>query len=350
MDIALKRILIPFIVALVSAAVLFALRGVTFRLLHRLAGKTETGIDDTVIGTLNSPSLFWCIAIGLYSGVAVSDLPDRYIFYFSRAINVLVIFSVTVAASRLSAQMFGNFVRRSDLPIPATGLAMGMVKGTILIIGILIILGVLGLSVTPLITALGIGGLAVALALKDTLENLFAGIHILMEKSIRVGDFIRLETGQEGYVEDITWRTARVRMPVNNMVVIPNNKLAQSIVTNYSLPDKSMFLYIPISVSYGSDIGEVERLLVDEAKKAADGVPGLLREPEPQVNFIPGFGENALNLTLVCRIREFADQYPVQHALRKRILKRFRDEGVEMPFPPRYIYVKKEEIPENRTP
>jgi len=133
------------------------------------------------------------------------------------------------------------------------------------------------------------------------------------------------------------------------MVVIPNNKLAQSIVTNYSLPDRSMSLQIPVSVSYESDIEKVEKLLVEVAKKAADEVPGLLAEPEPQVNFIPGFGETALNLTLVCRIREFADQYSVQHTLRKRILKRFREEDVEMPFPPRYIYVKNEESRGNRS-
>jgi len=349
MDIALKRFLIPVVVALVSASVLLVIRGIIFRLLHRRAVNTEAKSWDIIIATLNAPTLFWCIAIGLYSGVVISDLPERYVFYFSRTINVLVILSITMAASKLSGKMFGSFVQRSDLPIPTTGLAMGILKGTILITGILVILGVLGISITPLITALGIGGLAVALALKDTLENLFAGIHILMEKSIRVGDFIRLETGQEGYVEDITWRTARIKMLPNNMVVIPNNKLAQSIVTNYCLPDKSMSLHIPVSVSYDSDIEKVESLLVDEAKKAAADVPGLLREPEPRVNFIPGFGENALNLTLVCRVREFTDQYPVQHALRKRILKRFREGGVEMPFPPRYIYVKKEESGENLT-
>jgi small-conductance mechanosensitive channel len=349
MDLVLKRILVPFIVALVSAGVLFVIRNVTFRLIQRWAGKADTEIRDVVISTLSAPSLFWCIAIGLYSGVVISDLPERYVFYFSRAINVLLILSVTLAASKLSGKMFGNYVQRSNLSVPTTGLALGIVKGSILIIGILIIFGVLGISVTPLITALGIGGLAVALALKDTLENLFAGIHVLMEKSIRVGDFIRLETGQEGYVEDITWRTARVKTLPNNMVVIPNNKLAQSVVTNYSLPDKSMSLSIPVSVSYRTDVDKVERLLLEEAKNAAYDVPGLLGAPEPQVNFIPGFGEYALNLTLVCGIRQFVDQYAVQHALRKRILKRFREEGVEMPYPPRYIYVKKEEGQEGRT-
>jgi small-conductance mechanosensitive channel len=208
--------------------------------------------------------------------------------------------------------------------------------------GFLIILSVLGISITPLLTALGVGGLAVALALQDTLANLFAGIHILMEKAVRVGDFVKLETGQEGYVEDITWRTTRVRMLPNNIVVIPNSKLSQSVVTNYYLPEKRMSLLIPIGVSYSSDPEEVERILIDEAKKAVGEVQGLRGEPEPFVRFIPGFGESSLDFTLICQVNEFVDQYIAQHELRKRIFKRFREEGIEIPFPHRTVYLREE--------
>jgi small-conductance mechanosensitive channel len=201
---------------------------------------------------------------------------------------------------------------------------------------------VLGISITPLITALGVGGLAVALALQDTLANLFAGIHILVEKSIRVGDFIRLETGQEGYVQDITWRTTRVRMLPNNIVVIPNSKLSQSVVTNYYLPEKRMSVLIPVGVSYQSDPDQVERILVEEAAKAVGEVPGLLGDPAPFVRFIPGFGESSLDFTLVCQVAEFTDQYPAQHELRKRIFRRFRHEGIEIPFPQRVVHVREE--------
>jgi small-conductance mechanosensitive channel len=233
-------------------------------------------------------------------------------------------------------------VQKANLPIPTTGLAYGILKGTILVLGSLIILSVLGISITPLITALGVGGLAVALALQDTLANLFAGIHILVEKSIRVGDFIRLETGQEGYVDDITWRTTRIRMLPNNMVVIPNSKLSQSIVTNYYLPEKRMSLLIPISVSYSSNPEKVERILIEETKKAVGEIPGLLGDPEPFVRFIPGFGESSLDFTLICQVKEFVDQYLAQHELRKRIFKRFGEEGIDIPFPHRTVYMREE--------
>ncbi|MDI6890766.1 MAG: mechanosensitive ion channel family protein [Thermodesulfovibrionales bacterium] len=342
MDIDLKRIFIPAIIILATASALFIIRGIVFRLLHRWAKKTETKIDDIIIGSFRIPSIYWCLAIGLYIGIAISELPERYAFYLSKTIHVIVILSITIATANLAGKIFRNYVQSLNLPIPTTGLAYGILKGTIFIIGILIVLSVLGISITPLITALGVGGLAVALALQDTLANLFAGIHILMEKSIRVGDFVRLETGQEGYVEDITWRTTRVRMLPNNMVVIPNGKLAQSVVTNYYLPEKRMSLLIPIGVSYSSDPGKVEKILVEEAKKAVGEIPGLLGDPEPFVRFIPGFGESSLDFTLICQVREFVDQYLAQHELRKRIFKRFHEEGIEIPFPHRTVYLREE--------
>jgi small-conductance mechanosensitive channel len=342
MNINLEKIFIPAMVVLFSTSILLILRGVAFRVLQKWAKKTDTKIDDIIIKAFKTPSIYWCLAIGLYIGVAVSEFPQKYIFYFSKTIHVIVILSITIAIANLSGKIFRDYIQKSNLPIPTTGLAYGILKGTVLIIGFLIILSVLGISITPLLTALGVGGLAVALALQDTLANLFAGIHILMEKSVRVGDFIRLETGQEGYVEDITWRTTRVRMLPNNIVVIPNSKLSQSVVTNYYLPEKRMSLLISIGVSYSSDPEKIEKVLVEEAKKAAGEIPGLLGDPEPFVRFIPGYGDSSLDFTLICQVQEFVDQYLAQHELRKRIFKRFKEEGIEIPFPHRTVYLREE--------
>ena len=294
MDNSLKGMFIPSIIAFVSIAALLVIRGITFRVLHRWAEKTETDIDDIVIGAFKIPSFYWCVAIGLHIGIAVSGLPERYISYISKTIHVVVILSIAAATANLSGKIFTSYVQRSNLPIPTTGLVHGILKGTILILGLLIALSTIGISIAPFITALGVGGLAVALALQDTLSNLFAGIHILVERSIRVGDFVRLETGQEGYVEDITWRTTRIRMRPNNMVIIPNNKLSQSIVTNYYLPEKSMALSIPVSVSYASDPERVEKVLLEEVRRGIGEISSLLADPAPAVRLIPGFGESSL--------------------------------------------------------
>ena len=337
-----KTFIIPVAVAFISAVALFVVRSVAFRILRKWAGRTDTKVDDIIIESFSTPSLYWCFAIGLYAGVVTSEMPAKFVLYLSNVIYVILILSVTFAVANLAGRIFRNYVQKSNLPIPTTGLAYGLLKGVIIIIGFLIVLNVMGVSITPLITALGVGGLAVALALQDTLANLFAGIHVLMERSVRVGDFIRLESGQEGYVDDITWRTTRIRMLPNNMVVIPNSKLAQSIVTNYYLPEKRMSLLIPVGVSYSSDPERVEEILLEEARKAVGEIPGLLGNPEPAVRFIPGFGDSSLDFTLICQVQEFVDQYYAQHELRKRIFRRFGEEGIDIPFPHRTVYLREE--------
>lgn len=344
MKVAFSRIAEPAFIAVATTTILAFARGIVLRWASRWASKTETRIDDIVIESIRIPSLYWCAAVGLYTGVVMSDLPNRYTGHLSKAIYVIVIISVTITLANLAGRVFRDYLQKTELPFPSTGLAYGILKGSIIIAGGLIVLSFLGISIAPLLTALGVGGLAVALALQDTLANLFAGLHILMEKSIRVGDFIRLENGQEGYVEDITWRTTRVRMLPNNMVVIPNSKLAQSVVTNYCLPEKRMALLVPVGVSYSSDPERVEKILVEEAGKSVGEVAGLLGDPAPFVRFIPGFGNSSLDFTLICQVEEFVDQYLVQHELRKRIFRRFRDEGIEIPFPQRTVHIREEKV------
>ena len=321
-------------------------RKLALNMLKRWAEKTETKADDIILATIRHPSIYWSIAIGLYVAVGLSSFPPKVADYTLKALYILIIFSATLALANLISRLIQYAIESRELPLPATGLSMTVIKAVVLTIGILIILSSLGISITPLITALGVGGLAVALALQDTLSNLFAGIHILVERPVRVGDYIKLSSGEDGYVMDIGWRTTRIRMLANNVIIIPNNKLSQSIITNYYYPEKRMSLLIPIGVSYDSDPDRVEKILVQEAQKAAGEIAGFLKEPLPFVRFIPGFGDSSLNFTLICQIAEYVDQYLVQHELRKRIFKRFKEEGIEIPFPVRTVYLKqiKEQI------
>src|SRR4030042_2473899 len=221
MQIQFEKLLTPLIIALSTAVLLLIARSIFFRLFHRWAEKSESKLDDLIIRAVKIPSIFWCLAIGLYLGVNVSEYSGKYLKYINQSINILLIFYITAAAAALTGKILNHYVQKSDIPLPTTGLVNGILRGVIWVVGSIIILNFMGIPITPMITALGVGGLAVALALQDTLANLFAGVHIMMEKSIRVGDFVKLESGQEGYVEDITWRTTRVRMLPNNMVVIP---------------------------------------------------------------------------------------------------------------------------------
>ena len=323
-----------------SAALL--LRWWGLRTIEQWSRRTETRLDDFVLEAVRLPSVFWAIAAGLYAAVGVSNLPEKSVSFTFNALHILVALTVMFILANLLPRFFIYSARKAEIPIPASGLSQVVIKGVVIATGVLILLGTLGISITPLLTALGVGGLAVALALQDTLGNLFAGVHILMEKSIRIGDFVRLESGQEGYVADIGWRTTRVRLLPNNMVIIPNSKLAQSIVTNYCLPETRMSLLIPISVSYDSDPEKVEKILIEEAVMGAKEIPGMLSDPAPFVRFIPGFGDSSLDFTLICQVKEFVDQYLAQHEMRKRIFKRFRNEGIRIPYPARTVYLKRQ--------
>ncbi len=324
---------IPLAVAILTVLALFLFRGIAFKVLRKYAQRSGAviRIDHLLIEPLSSPSFFWCIAIGLHVGVSVSDLPDKYALFFNNAIDIIVIFSITLAAANVCGNLLKSYIQATHIPVPPTGLIYGVLKGLIFLMGVLVMLHTLGISILPLVTTLGIGGLAVALALQDTLANLFSGIQMLLEKSVRVGDYIKVETGEQGYVEDITWRSTRLRLAPDNIIIIPNSKMAKSAVTNYSQPDKNISVSIVVRVGYESDPDKVEDVLLDEAKKAVGQVPGLLAEPGPIVRLAPGFGDWGLEFTVICQVGSFGEQFLVQHELRKRIFKRLKQENISIP-------------------
>lgn len=335
-----KSYAISLLILAGSAAGLFLLRGLLFSLLQRVARRTETTVDDLLVAGLRFPSLFLIWVIATYIAIRLTELPESWLAFATKGLHLSIIFTITMGLANVSDRLLAYFLKRAELPISVTSLLLGVLKAVVYIVGVLVMLNFLGISITPIITALGVGGLAMALALQDTLSNLFAGIHIMAEQTVRVGDYVRLETGQEGYVQDISWRTTRIRMLPNNMVIVPNNKLSQSVLTNYHLPARDMVLQAPVSVGYASDPDVVERVLVEEALQAASEVPGLLAEPRPQVRMLPGFGESSLNFTLLCHIREIGDQNAALAALNVRILRRFRREGIEFPYPARTVYLR----------
>jgi small-conductance mechanosensitive channel len=333
------QVLISVLIVIAIASGFLILRKALFTLARRMSRTSDIRFEDLLEKGLHVPSTLLILALAVYISLRLSDIPHAYVPYVESGMYLMLILTITMGLANVSGRALSSFMKRVDLPISATGLLLGVTRAIIYVIGALSALNYLGFSITPIITALGVGGLAMALALQDTLSNLFAGIHILAEHTVRVGDFIRLENGQEGIVADIGWRTTRIRMTLNTMVIVPNSKLAQSVVTNYYLPEKRMAINMPVSVSYDADPELVERVLIDVAKQAVGAVPGLLAEPAATARLVPGFGASSLDFTLQCHIGDAIDQPIVQHELHKRIFKRFKQEGIEIPFPTRTIYL-----------
>jgi len=336
------NVLIPIGTLAATLAIGWAARRIIFGTLERWAARSKSRIDDLLVECLRGPFMIWVLILGLHLGTQFSASPRSVAAFISKLLLILWVISLTSVAQRLAGRVVHRYGTMAGTVLPVTSLTQNVARLSVVAVGCLILLNLLGVSITPILTALGVGGLAVALALQDTLANFFAGIYISVANQIRVGDYIKLESGEEGYVTDISWRSTSVRMLANNMIIIPNAKLAQAIVTNYHLPEKRMSLLVPISVSYDSDPELVERILIEEAAKGARDIPGLLAEPAPLVRFIPGFGASSLDFTLICQIAEFVDQYVAQHELRKRIFKRFRAAGIEIPFPIRTVYLRNE--------
>lgn len=336
-----QSLVFPATVLLVVMMLGWVVRRSLFRILERWAAKSRTKFAAPLVEALRAPFMLWVLVLGLELAVQLSNLPPRITSMLTKGLLILGIISLTVVAARFAGALVKLYGNSGTTALPVTTLTQSLASLVVATIGVLILLETLDISVTPILTALGVGGLAVALALQDTLSNLFAGFYVSLAGQVRIGDYIKLNSGEEGYVTDISWRSTAMRALPNNLIVVPNAKLAQAIVTNFHLPERRMSLLIPVSVSYENDPEFVEQLLIEEAREGAKHIPGLLAEPGPMVRLIPGFGAYAMEFTLICQVAEFVDQYFVQHEMRKRILKRFRKEGLFIPAPIRTMYVNK---------
>lgn len=308
------------------------------RVLHHYGRKFQGTWGEMIFALLESLPIPLLFLAALYTSLEQFTLPRPWERLGSKLILALVI----LVLFYFPAKVLILFLRRLGQKEPAlervTEPAAFIVRVLLALIAVVILLENLGIHLTAVWTTLGIGSVAVALALQETLSNFFAGLYLLADRPISPGHYIKMDSGQEGYVVRIGWRSTLLRTLPNNMVVVPNSTLAKAVITNYSMPEDRMSLGIPVSVAYGTDPERVEKVLLEIAQEATqDQSDGLLAYPEPSVRFIPGFGASSLDFTLTVQVRQFVDQYLVQSELRKRIAERFQKEGIEMPFPTRTI-------------
>jgi small-conductance mechanosensitive channel len=335
-----SQLLAPILIICITMMLGLLIRRLLFSALARWAAKTAGQVDDIIIRAIRGPFMIWVLMLSIHLAAQTSSLPEKISVLIGKILLFLLVASLTIVGAKLASEIVKIYGSRVQGTLPVTSLTQNLAQLTVIIIGILILLRSLGMEITPLLTALGVGGLAVALALQDTLANFFAGFYVSLAGYVRLGDYIKLNSGEEGHVTDITWRSTTIKALSNNLIIIPNSKLAQAVVTNYHLPEKRLSFSIPISVSYDCDPDQIEAIVGEEARKAATEIDGMLSEPAPVVRFIPGFGSSSLDFTLSCHVSDFLQQSPVQHELRKRILKRFRVENIEIPYPVRTVYVR----------
>jgi small-conductance mechanosensitive channel len=309
--------------------------------LEKIAARTKWEGDEIIIGGLRGMTTFWFVIAGVYAAIHTITISPALLAVLKKVLLVGVIFSVTLVLAKIAVGFVNLYSRKTEGVLPSTSIFANLTKLLILLLGLLIILQTLGISITPILTALGVGGLAVALALQDTLSNFFAGIHILLSRKIKPGDYVKLETGEEGYVTDITWRNTTIRALPNNMIICPNAKLASAIVTNFHQPETEMAVLVQVGVGYESDLQKVERVTMEVGKEVMREVQGSVSEFEPFIRYHT-FADSSINFTVILRAREYADQYLIKHEFIKRLRQRYKEEGIEIPFPIRTVYMKGE--------
>lgn len=309
--------------------------------LRKLTNRTKGELDNLAIRSLHGMPLLWLTLAGIYGAINNVDMRPGLLSFLQQALLVAAIASLTWATARFLVGFVNHYSAKVGGPLLSTSMFANLTRIIVFIVGGLIILQSLGVSVTPLLTALGVGSLAVALALQDTLSNLFAGIHIIASQQVRPGDYVQLDSAQEGYVTDITWRYTTIRALPNNMVIIPNSKLASAIVTNFYNPETQMAVRVPVGVSYASDLDRVEEISLAVARETMREVPGGIPDFEPVLRFHT-FGESSIDFNVIMRCREFTDQFVVRHEFVKRLHRRYRAEGIEIPFPIRTVHLQKE--------
>ncbi|BAY13050.1 mechanosensitive ion channel family protein [Calothrix sp. NIES-2098] len=292
--------------------------------------------SEIIFSSLHRMTFLWFAIAGFLAAILSAPIKPDVANLLQKIVTIIVLYSVTLVLARLTAGFVNLFTHRTEGV--SASLVANIAMAAVLMLGTLILLQTLGVQITPIVTTLGISGLAVGLALKDTLENLFSGFYLLISKQVRTGDYVKLADNHEGYVIDISWRSTTIRELSNNVIIVPNSKLASAIFINYHLPVKEITLTLNVGVDYESDLEQVEKVTVQVAKEVMQEIAPELIANEPYIRFNK-FGDFSIDFTLYMRVNEFFDQRIGKHLFIKKLHKRYQQEGIKIPFPTRELYM-----------
>lgn len=300
----------------------------------RIAAATATDLDDRLLQRIIPHFSRLFMTCGIYFAVRTLPLGDRFMLIASGVLYVAlitIIFSLiyhaideTLAWYVASQQdVHASAMSRQMVPVVEKLVSLFLL-GTALII----VLKHFNVDIFSLVTALGIGSLAIGMAAKDTLAHMISGFTLMLDRPFRIGDRIQLSGGQVGDVLDIGLRSTKIKTLDNQLLIIPNSDLCNTMLTNQAFPNSKVKGRINLGVGYGSDVGTVKELLVKIALEAE----GVLSEPLPEAYFA-SFGDSALNMSLFFWVEEYANLFAVTDRVNSLIICRFRQEAIEIPYP-----------------
>jgi small-conductance mechanosensitive channel len=330
----------PAIIVLIALLLGLGLEFFVFPRLQKLAAGTSWIADDVILGSLRWMGLLWSLLAGMaLATIRIEAIPSLLLLFLQRGLLSITFLSLVIVAVRMAMRFVtvvytGKYASQNDHA--SVSILKNSITVLIYLLGLLIGLQALGVPITPILATLGIGGLAVSLALQDTLSNLFSGIWLVASKQIRAGDYVRLSNGEEGYVVDINWRTTNIRQLNNNMIVMPNTIMTSAMMINSNVPAREMSVLIDVGVSYESDLELVERVTIEVGREVMQEVAGGVPHSEPFIRY-NRLQDFSINFTTILRAQEYVSQYVIQHEFIKRLIRRYRQEGIVIPYPIRTL-------------
>jgi len=265
----------------------------------------------------------------LFSATSITYVHDGLLAIFLVSLTFMlagIVTALIVASSATTAR-------------PVVSLVTNVTRFIVLIIGFLLVLSVFGISIVPLLTTFGVAALAVSLALQATLTDLVSGMLLIATRQVAVGDYVKLSSGEEGYVSDISWRTTTIRQLSNNIVIVPNSKMTSSSLTNFHTLSQTTSVTMDLGVSYNSDLDQVERVTIEVAQDVMKTVQGGMPDFAPVVRFNL-LGDYSIHFTVVMQAHEVTDQYLIKHEFIKRLRARYREEGISIPYPIQTVQIR----------
>ncbi|MFV1951029.1 MAG: mechanosensitive ion channel family protein [Nitrospinota bacterium] len=310
----------------------------------KLAKKTKTELDDRLVEVCKTPLYYLILFIGLY--LAFDNLPLRG--GLKGSVNGILFILLTASGTFLCIRIIqeaiswygDNIAIKTDTTLDEELLPLFKKVAVIVIIllGIIFILKHFDQDIFTLVTAFGVGSLAVGLAAKDTIANMISGFIIMIDRPFRPGDRVQLASGEIGDVEHIGIRSTKIKTYDNTILVVPNSEMSNNKVININYPDSKIKSRIEVGIAYGSDIEKAKRIMIE----AALSIPVVLNDPEP-VAFFLSFGDSALNLLLIFWVENYRDRLIATDMINSIINERYNQEGIEIPFPIRTIYHRESE-------
>ncbi len=331
----LPELVLGLLLAIASIVVLLPIARLVIRRLRRRWPRDGRAYGSVIVNAISAMTTLLIIAGALAILTHTIPVPmASSVLWWATAITAVL--AIAAAVDRLIVGSVRMMWRTEEQSRAYGGMVAGITHIVVAAAALILILDNAGVSITPLVTSLGIGSVAIALALQDTLANVFSGLYVLIDKPVMVGQFVEIEGGTQGRVDHVSWRSTRIRRLDDNIVVVPNSKIASCVIVNYDMLQGDLSFPVKFMVAYENDLARVGEVAIQAARESLEAL-GRTIEGHPPLFRVLGFGETGVECAVILRSETFETQFALRHEVLQRLHAGFRTSGIGFAIPMRRI-------------